>query len=306
MEQASSEYVEDVGGEVRRLQGELEKAEERMQLWKKKTQVVVNELRDRIVRLTHERDELQEARAQWKCHGELQQQEQHIHSVAQGEVAGASLPLVSSLPVGVPAGSFVGDLVRWTGAAIDASVIVLLRKSEVVLEVAAATSQELDKCQRRTAQTLRLQAKNIEALQSEVSGLQLQLGEALAEVRERNHAVDSRDQALSVLQNRLEELEATNVQLESSHMALNNKLNAEQINIFEARLEEEMENLRREFASRESGIFDQHRDEIERLVTNYEGEVAELRAELEERALVAEAAEKAAAAAASAKVTHSW
>ncbi|RNF26544.1 uncharacterized protein Tco025E_01147 [Trypanosoma conorhini] len=301
MEQTSSAYVDDAGGEVGRLQGELRKAEERMRLWKEKTQIAVNELRERIVRLTRERDELQEASRQWRHQQELQQQQQqqqHVHNGAEGGVAGVLPPLLASSSVCIPADSILGDLMRWTGATMDVFLVALLKKSEVALEVAASASQELDKCQRRTAQTLRLQAKNIETLQSEASVLQQQLNEALAAVRERNHAVDSRDQALSVLQNRLEDLEAANVRLESSQLALNSKPNVEQINLLEARLEEEMEKLRREFASRESVIFDQHRDEIERLVASHEEEVAELRAELEERALAAETAVAAQTAAA--------
>ncbi|ESS68748.1 hypothetical protein TCDM_02458 [Trypanosoma cruzi Dm28c] len=296
MEETSGGCAEDAGGEVGRLQEELRKAEERMRLWKEKTQVAVNELRDRIVKLTSERNELQEAFTELKNHQE-QQRQQDANGGSKYTADGALSSSSYSSLVYVPAVTIVRSIMQWTIATVDVFFPILLKKSEFALGLATCISQELDKCKRRTAQTLRLQAKNIEALQSEISGLQQQLNEALAEVRERNHAIDSRDQALSVLQNRLEDLEAANLRLESSRVLLSNKPNAEQINMFEERLEEELENVRREFVSRENVIFDQHRDEIERLLARHEEEVAELRAELEEKILAAETAVDATAAA---------
>ncbi|EKF33662.1 hypothetical protein MOQ_002468 [Trypanosoma cruzi marinkellei] len=296
MEGISGGCAEDAGGEVGRLQEELRKAEERMRLWKERTQIAVNELRDRIVKLTSERNELQEALTELKNHQE-QKRQQDADGGSKYAADGASSSSPSSSLVYVPDATILRGIMQWTIATLDAFFPILLQKSEFALGLAACTSQELDKCKRRTAQTLRLQAKNMEALQSEISGLQQQLNEALAEVRERNHAIDSRDQALSVLQNRLEDLEAANLRLESSRALLSNKPNAEQINMFEERLEEELENVRREFVSRENVIFDQHRDEIERLLAKHEEEVAELRAELEEKILAAETAMDATAAA---------
>ncbi|KEG15443.1 hypothetical protein DQ04_00071110 [Trypanosoma grayi] len=266
----SSEAVGEGGGEVGRLQDELSKAHERLRLWKDKTQSGVDQLRNRIVELSRELDESRSTNAQL---------EEKLRGITEA-------PSTSVAPLAVP-GVLICAMTEWANSSMNMIAATSIGKLEGALDLAAAVSQELDKYKRRTAQTLRLQTRNLEALQLEISGLRQELNAALDEVRERNCAVESRDQAIAVLQNRVEDLEAANARLESSRVMMSSKPNAEQINVLEARVEEEVESLRHEFISREAAIFDQHRDELERLITAHEQEVAELRAELEERPLAA-------------------
>lgn len=261
---------------MQQLREELEKAKHRMQVWKEKTQVGVTELRNRIIELT---TELEESRA---ANDQLSQQLQNAKSVATAAAStSGAVPECSSFAES----HYFSHVGAWVTASSDALVEILLDKSDAALDIAVGTWRELEKHKRRTAQTLRMQKKTTEALEQELAGLRETLTGAQAELVERKSAIERRDQALETLQNRLETLEEAKASFEASQAAMASRPNAEQINAFEERLEEERENMRHEFTVRESIIFDQHRDEMERLMSRYEQDMAELRAELEERAL---------------------
>ncbi|ORC93819.1 uncharacterized protein TM35_000016960 [Trypanosoma theileri] len=269
MEGESCASTEETSVEVGRLQEELSKAKERLQQWKEKTQIGVNELRSRIVELTRELEETRAANVQLK---------EQLDNKTEGANAATATFLSTPSPL-------TNILTSWINDSTDIFTSTSLAKSSIALDMVASVSLEFDKYKRRTIQTLRMQTKNLESLQVELSDVRHQLNSALDDLNERKCAIESRDEAISVLQNRLDDLEATNARLESTRATMVNKPNMEQIDVFQERLEKEIENVQREFASRESIIFDQHRDEIERLVAKHDEEVAELRAELEDRRL---------------------
>ncbi|KAG8349107.1 GRIP domain [Trypanosoma vivax] len=261
------ETLEGDHDEVKRLREELSKSKQRLKEWREKTQAGVTELRNRVVELSTLLEE---------SHAKNVMLEERIRDM-EG-VAGSSSPFALEKLI-APEG--------WMAEFTNTSHSTFLMKSDVILGVATTVWQDLEKHKRRTAQALRLQKKNVEAMEQEVCELRQMLTRAQDEVHERTRAVESRDEALTVLQNRLEELESASVSSELSRMGMYGKPNAEQLNAFEDQLEEAREGVRREFALRESAIFDQHRDEMERLIARYEREVAELRAELDERAFAA-------------------
>nr|CCC89944.1 unnamed protein product [Trypanosoma congolense IL3000] len=264
-----------VNEEIARLREELNKAKQRMQQWKEKTQAGVSEMRNRIVELTNQ---LEECRA--------------ANKLLSQQVSNATVSVVTpfaACDLEKSADSFSSfatfRVEQWLDDALTALCDTQLGKYNLLIEIANATSQELEKHKRRTAQTLRLQRKTTDALENEIANLREQVSVLQGDLAERSCAVKSRDQALEVLQGRLEEMEAAKVSYEAAQTALVSKLNAEQINVFEERLEEDRESMRREFAAREALIFDKHREEMEQLASRYEHDMAELRREIEEKPL---------------------
>lgn len=159
----------------------------------------------------------------------------------------------------------------------------------------AAASEDLEAYKRRVTTTVKLQSKNCETLQKQVAELTAASAALKATVRERERAVASREETVTLLEQRLDAAERLNRHFEQQQAAAARGPNMDQVNAMEERLEQEVSQVRAEYSARESAIFLQHHDEIERLRAMAEEDTAQGLRESEER--LAQALAEAAATA---------
>lgn len=295
--------------EVARLREELQQSQRKFETWKAKAKVGVDELRNRVLELT---SSLEHSETERKAL--LAKQGEATHSPTIPNTSGEMKSTVNA--------SFLTrtTMLSWAEAQCDACVDTSAAKADAVLQAALAYgslvtsgahisasasspttvdgtppggSEELETYKRRTAMTLRLQAKNVETLQKQNEELNKALQQVRDELKERDRALLGRDEVIGTLEQRLDTLERAKNQLEQEQASMLQGPNMEQVNFLEAQMEREVQNLRAEFAAREESIFIQHNDEIERLVTRHEEELIALRREADEQ--VAEAIENAVA-----------
>lgn len=146
-----------------------------------------------------------------------------------------------------------------------------------------ALMTESDNYRRHTSLTLRLQTKNCETLQREASALQTSLSVCQKTLDECQSQLKARDDMIGVLEKRLEDADNRLDRIHQEEASRYRGANMEQINQLEEDKERQVQELRDEFASRESAIFLQHADEISRLNGRHERELRALRQSVDQR-----------------------
>ncbi|EPY24222.1 hypothetical protein STCU_07288 [Strigomonas culicis] len=257
-----SSTTADLESQVKLLTEELAQSQAKLIQWKEKAKIGVDELRARVVSLTEDLTVSEKKRVQLEA-----------------------LVGTATSTTGVPA-ALAEREVRHAleTASLYATALEGVSTSAWEYLGKSSTLEEYETYKRRTTMTLRLQTKNCESLQEQVSELTDKLQRLRGDLHSSEVAVRTRDEALATLSARLEAAESARQALEKQQASFLQGPNMEQVNRMDEQRERDLQRVRDEFMERESTLLAQHSDELTRLVSRYEEELQLTREEGEERA----------------------